>query len=471
MALEPPSALSQNQPAGPTHSTGFLEGPQIIASPAQLLKAYVVSDVHLNDHPYDRHVESENPRRKHFREFLTRINHETYSHEAQRTLLVMNGDVLDMTGSWFEPVQPWDSNVSAVEACTLEVLGRILDNNDSVCNELTRHLAHEHGELVFVMGNHDGLLRRFAKARELLTNRLAPDPEMAQRIRFVDSLDYPELGLYAEHGHQFDRFNRSDEKNQHPLGDYVNILIVNRFVELVMSKLGENGFSVHLINELRQRLHDIEYLRPFSLIPLWVENIAKEYRNHPENEGKAERIEDIILWVMAEILDMDATRHLVEQLKLPRKFLTTMVNWYIHLPGTLPIVSFLVAQAMRRTHSNRYQYRMAQRLHEEKGYQLITFGHTHIPQVLPLSENGYFFNTGSWKPVVNLFKEPHLPVADTNLEYLTPNVRFNKIERSGILVIEKNLAEPDQSPRFSLHTNESSHSEALEPRNASVFGL
>lgn len=437
----------------------------------QLLKAYVVSDVHLNDHPYDTTHEQENPRRKNFREFLTRVNQDYASSDDQGVLLVLNGDVFDMTGSWFGPVQPWDADVKRVEALTLEIMQRILDNNTAVLNELTRMVSFENARLVIVMGNHDGLLRRFPRARKLLRERLAPDPAYASRIRFVTALDYPELGLYAEHGHQFDFFNRSASKNIHPFGDFVNIMVVNRFVDMVLTKLQENGYSTELTASVRQRLHDIEYLRPFSLIPLWVENIAKEYRRHPENDGKRETIDSIIYWVMAEVLDTDATKNLVEQLHLPRKFLTSMVNWAIHIPGTLPIVSFLISQAMRRTHSNRYQYKMAQKLHQEKGYRLITFGHTHMPTVLPLSQNGYYFNTGSWKPVVNLFKEPQFNVPETNLEYLIPNVRFNKIERSGILVIEKNLKEPNQPPQFSLHTNESNHSGEFQEKQASVFGL
>lgn len=439
----------------------------IVPASHALLKAYVVSDVHLNDHPYDRKTESENPRRKHFRHFLSRINQDLARRDGDRALLVLNGDILDMTGSWFEGILPWDHDARRVEALTMALLHRILDNNEAVLNELSRLVTSQAAEIVFVMGNHDGLLRRFPQARDIIRNRITENPDLQGTIRFVNFLDYPELSLYAEHGHQFDPFNRIQDPDVHPLGDYVNILIVNRFVEMVMSKLRENGYSAEVIGNLRVRLHDIEYLRPISLIPLWIETIAKDYRKHPENEGKRETIDAIILLVMAEILDTDATKRLVERLNLPKKFLTNMVNGFIHIPGTLPIVSFLISQAMRRTHSNRYQYKMAQRLHQAKGYRLITFGHTHIPNVMPVSQDGYYFNTGSWKPVVNLFKEQDFP-PEANLEYLTPHVRFNKIERSGILVIQKSLENPDLPPQFSLQTNESSHPDG---KDASAFEL
>jgi UDP-2,3-diacylglucosamine pyrophosphatase LpxH len=446
--------------------TSALEKMSALRRQQNVLTSYVVSDVHLNDHPFDRSQEAENPRRKHFRHFLGRINDDLEKREGDRVLIVLNGDNLDMTGSWFEEIPPWDPDVSRVESLTLAVLRRIIENNEPTFQELGRLVASGAGELVFVVGNHDGLIKRFPRTRKIIREAITPDPMLQKFIRFVSALDYPELGLYTEHGHQFDRFNCSHDVNVHPLGDYVNIMIVNRFVDLVMSKMRDNGYSTELISNVRLRLHDIEYLRPVSLIPLWIENIAKEYRRHPENDGKKETVDAIILWVMAEVLDTQATRSLVERLNLPRKFLTSIVNWFIHIPGTMPVVSFAISQAVRQSHSNRYQYRMAQRLHQEKGYQLIAFGHTHIPTVMPVSQDGYYFNTGSWKPVVNLFQEQAFPEA--NLEYLTPNVHFNKIERSGILVIQKSLEDLSLPPEFALHTNQSSQADG---KVDSIFGF
>jgi UDP-2,3-diacylglucosamine pyrophosphatase LpxH len=421
--------------------------------PSQQLKVYVVSDVHLNDHVTNPDFDLANPRREGFRRFLERLNQETAEHaESLKTVLVLNGDILDMTGSWFEDLAPWEGPPEVIERHALCVLERIIGMNRHVFKELSLLAQSRQVELVYVIGNHDGMLRLFHRLRERLHEEVGP-------IVFRDDYHQPDLDLYAAHGHQFDFFNQSNELIEHPLGDYINIVIVNRFVDMVVLKMQEEGYTPSLIASVNARLHDIEYLRPFSLIPLWVETMAKSYKRHPENEGKNKSIDGIIYWVLAEVLDTDATRQLVEQLQLPRKFLTNLVNWFIRLPGTLPVTSFLISQAMRRTHSNRFQFRMAQKIFREKGYRYITFGHTHIPQVLPLGENGYFFNTGSWKPVVNLFKEASFAVQDTNLEYLTPGVSFNKIERSSILVMEQSLDHPDQMARpvqFALETHEGS---------------
>jgi UDP-2,3-diacylglucosamine pyrophosphatase LpxH len=420
------------------------------------LKLYVVSDVHLNDHVTNPDFDLANPRREGFLRFLQRLHQELAEYSGTlKTILVLNGDILDMTGSWFEDLAPWEGSHEVMEPLALVVLDRIIQMNQAIFEALAQFAESPQTELVYVIGNHDGMLKRFPKLQARLQTEIGD-------ITFYDYYHQPDLDLYASHGHQFDFFNQSNELIEHPLGDYINIVIVNRFVDMVVLKMQEEGYSASLIASVKARLHDIEYLRPFSLIPLWVETMAKSYRSHPENEGKTRSIDAIIYWVLAEVLDTDATRELVEQLRLPRKFLTNLVNWFVRLPGNLPITSFLISQAMRRTHSNRFQFRMAQKIFREKGYRYITFGHTHIPQVSPLGENGYFFNTGSWKPVVNLFKEASFAVQDTNLEYLNPGVSFNKIERSGILVMEQSQTHQNQGAhsarpvQFALETHEGS---------------
>jgi hypothetical protein len=69
--------------------------------------------------------------------------------------------------------------------------------------------------------------------------------------------------------------------------------------------------------------------------------------------------------------------------------------------------------------------------------------------VQPLSENAYYFNTGSWKPVINLFKYSKEDLVE--LEYLNPEVQFNKVERSGILRLEKVNPKSKTPAEFSLH--------------------
>ena len=433
------------------------------------LKLVVVSDVHLNDHDYDTDEFTENPRRKIFREFLTRLNHEAKSNHQETTLL-LNGDVFDITGSWFSSVLPWEHTDEVVEPVLCQTIERIINNNQSIIHELHAFLRHKHNHLHFVIGNHDGMLAHSAAAQQQIKQRICLDDSgilvesLAEKIHFSHSFELLELGFYAEHGHRFDPFNSIPSAFQatqrHAFGDYINILLINRFVEMVSQKLDQAGYSSELIESVRQELRDIEYLRPLSLVPLWVQTIANHYQSHPETMQKLftgrwhETADSIIRSVLAEILDANTTRPLLEQLHFPRQFMTTLLNWFVHLPAALPIVTFAITSLVKRTHSNKYQLNTARKLVAEKGYRFIAFGHTHHPAVIPMNESAYYFNTGSWKPVMNLYKPDGSK--QNELDYLTPNVQFNKIGNSGILVLEKDRQEPNSVTRFYLQTVQSS---------------
>ena len=419
------------------------------------LKAFVVSDVHLNNHPYDRERDLENPRRSNFRQFLTRLNREITP--LDKGLLILNGDIMDITGSWFEPVMPWDPNTADVEKTLLALLLQIMENNLSTFQELREFLDRPHAEIIYVFGNHDGLLQHFPSCQELVRNFLCEgNAELGQRIRFEPFYFSEALDLYIEHGHMLDPFNKTSSHDP-PLGDVINILIVNRFVELAVARLRDNGYSEEFIRRMHNQLHDIEYLRPLALVPVWIETVARQHDSHPENVGKRKSIREILISVVSKTLqDPQMTRYMVQQLHLPKPILYFVIKLTLRIPATLPLLSFITSKLVRRTHSNKYQYKAAQRIYREKGYRLIAFGHTHIPGVQPLSESAYYFNTGSWKPVINLFKYSKEDLVE--LEYLNPDVQFNKVERSGILRLEKTDVDSHQPAEFSLQTIQSGQS-------------
>lgn len=415
----------------------------------ETLKAYIVSDVHLNNHPFDATHQTENPRRRNFRLFLNRINEEIQPH--QRIQLILNGDILDITGSWFEPVMPWDVDRPLVLNTLNRLLLDIMENNLSTFQELRKLLRHPQAEVIYVFGNHDGLLQQFPESQAVVKAFLCPETEGQARIHFVPFYASEELDLYLEHGHLQDPFNRQCDQKEPPLGDVINVLIVNRFVELAVNRFREQGYSDTFIHRIHSRLHDIEYLRPLALLPVWIQTIGYEYENHPESRGKSMGVPDILLAVISEILnDHHMVAYMTRRLQWPRPILPLLIKATLGIPWILPMISFVTSKLMHRTHSNKYQYRAAQKIHREKGYRLIAFGHTHIPGVQPLSQNAYYFNTGSWKPVINLFKISKDPV---ELEYLNPEVQFNKVERSGILLIEK--SDSTAPAEFSLQTIQS----------------
>jgi UDP-2,3-diacylglucosamine pyrophosphatase LpxH len=418
------------------------------------LKAFVVSDVHLNNHPYDQNRDLENPRRRNFRLFLTRLNTEIQQND--KVILILNGDILDITGSWFEPVMPWDPDHGKVEATLDRLLLEIMENNLSTFQEMRKFLQCPNTEIVYVFGNHDGLLQRFPNSHSVIRSFLSVRPEVQKRIRFAPYFMSEELDFYAEHGHLLDPFNYADS-SQPPLGDVINILIVNRFVDLAVTRLRANGYSEEFISRMHAQLHDIEYLRPLALVPVWIQTIGHQFERHPENAGKPQSIKEILISVVSETLqEPRMIQFMIERLHLPKAFLYLLIKITLRIPAILPLISFVTSKVVRRTHSNKYQYKAAQKIYRDKGCRLIAFGHTHIPGVQPLSENAYYFNTGSWKPVINLFKYSKEDLVE--LEYLNPEVQFNKVERSGILRLEKVNPASKAPAEFSLQTIQSGRS-------------
>lgn len=414
------------------------------------LKAYVISDVHLNNHPYNREKEPENPRRRNFRMFLAQINDAI--RPSDKIQLILNGDILDITGSWFEELMPWNPEPEKIEKILCDLVAQIIENNQAVFDEMRRLLQHPLSEVIYVFGNHDSLLQRYPKSHAVIREALSDDAKAQERCRFVGHYESKELELYVSHGHLLDPFNYPFIFDP-PMGDVINLLIINRFLDWAVDRLKENGYSEEFTGKVHARLHDLEYLRPLSLIPVWVDSIANEFTHDPENRGKSKSVKTILIETISEILhEPQMTRLAVERLHMPRAFLSLLVKAILKIPSILPVISFMTSKVVNRAHSNKRQYQAAQKLHREKGYRLIAFGHTHIPTVQPLSRNAYYFNTGSWKPVINLFKQPLDPV---ELEYLNPGVQFNKVERCGILRIEKKDFTGRIPAEFALQTIQS----------------
>lgn len=416
---------------------------------AKYLKVHIVSDVHLNDKGYDHGLYQENPEKKHFREFLTSLN-QGYEEDDQ-TILILNGDIFDVTSCWHGDVLPWDLDAGKVDLILKNIITRIIENNAFVIRELKHFLKHPLSQIIYVIGNHDSLIGKYAAAQDLIREALLADLNLKNdRIRFVDSFDEPSLGLYVEHGHRFDPLNISD--NQQPcFGDVISILVVNHSVELILARLKETGYSSELITRIQSNLHDIEYLRPLSLLPFWIESIANIYREHPECEGKSESIQGIFRKVILNFHKSPwAIKYLSKQLHLPKDFLVFFIDLMMRCPPILPTLSFLLSKFLRRTHSNNFQNEMAQKLHDEKQYRIIVFGHTHIPIVTTLGVTGHYCNTGAWTPVINLLK--YSENKSSYMEYVIAESNFSRIEHSGSLQIKLKLGSVDTKPTFSLKT-------------------
>lgn len=434
----------------------------------QELMAYIVSDVHLNNHIYDPKKNAENPFRKHFRQFLTKLN-DRHNDNGQKLQLILNGDILDIICSWFESVKPWDKNEKQVESALIKVIDQVVDNNADIFDELKRMLDFKNTEIDYVIGNHDNMFAFFPKAQEHLKQRITSDKAKQDRIHFTSVLKSTDLDLYATHGHQFDSLSQYDDINRHPFGEYVNILLINSLVGRTTQKLAANGYSPQLVHTVHQQLQDIEYLRPIPLIPLWIQSVAEQYECHPENKGKKEPIDQIIRSTLQEVFNPKEIQELLDQAKGPAFLFKTMLKLSVRYPK---LFSHFATVGLKLNHNNPHkkQLKGAYEIHRREGYHHIVMGHTHEAEIIPLSAKAYYFNTGSWRPLIQLFKPHHdmkhpaltdlkpSTLKEAGLKELKelkkPTVCFNKIEHSGVLLFRKDLTKPESKTNFSLKTVE-----------------
>lgn len=418
---------------------------------SKYLKIHIVSDVHLNDKIYDKKLHRENPEKKYFREYLSSLNKNQKIND--QAILILNGDIFDITSCWHDFTLPWDYDKEKVVLILKEILTKIIENNTAVINELKLFLANPLNKIVYVIGNHDSALGQHTTAQAIISDVLLADSSSSNdQLSFVDSYEYPELGLYVEHGHRLDPLNAS--KGGEPcFGEVINIMVINHSVELILNRLKDNGYSQGLIENIESRLYDIEYLRPTSLLPYWIDTIANLYQDHPECQGKTKSIKEIIRQV---ILDFHknpwALKYLSQQLKISKHLIRYGIELMLQSPSVLPALSFIISKILRRTHSNSYQSEVAKKLYDSKKYRMIVFGHTHIPVLMNLGANGHYCNTGSWIPVINLHK--YSENKTSHMEYLVAENNFNRTEQSGALSIKYDLINPANKPTFALKTIE-----------------
>ena len=423
---------------------------------AKTHKLFIISDVHLNNGLEGKNLELNKKDRKLFEDFLTQINSEL--NPDQKITLILNGDIFDITGSWHSSEPPWKNknyNQARIDQLMLETIRSIFLNNSNIVLQLINFLSNPHADLVYVIGNHDRLVGEFKCVQDFIRQELSKSAEydLEHRIKFVDYYEDQGLGLYVEHGHRFDPFNIS-ETNQPALGDVINIMIVNQSVTLIAQKLEENNFDKALIDQIISSLSDIEYLRPLSLIPFWIESIANIYCNKHECLIQKQSIKEIFRHVVLQIQNNPwVTHYLAVQLKLPKLVVKLAMQLMLRVSFLLPTLSYIISKLLYRTHSNNFQSKMAHKIYEEKGSKMVVLGHTHIPTLKALAHDSYYCNTGSWTPVINLFKYSEPEYSYT--EYLVAQSEFKRIEHRGYLKLEKDLEDKNSKLKFSLETMQS----------------
>ena len=217
--------------------------------------------------------------------------------------------------------------------------------------ETLRYFTGRRGNsLRYVIGNHDfgvyldpGLL---AIIREKFGLPLTPERNYRDES----------LGIWAEHGHQYDIINNTFNEDGTPieycLGDKIVVEIVDKFVDEVRKKQGELGIDPAIIN-------DLDNVRPQSAIVNWLDYID-------------------------------------EQGKLKQLYYETITGFIVNNAGQ---VATLVWDFIRGEYEPDL-LKAARELAKKVAARYIIFGHTHDPLDKALPKGARYLNTGTWRKFI-----------------------------------------------------------------------
>jgi len=422
----------------------------------------VVSDLHLCDIEDDPDPDWKRYKRSEWvfdADFDAMVRHfEAQGGPDDRLTLILNGDIFDFdlvtaipdTPPW--PVGPVERQSGLVPNAPKSVwkLERILSFHHTFLTTLARLLAAGH-QVVFILGNHDRELW-FDDVRATLTRALvaaapADAPPLDPARVLVEPWFYYVPGeVYVEHGHQYDYYS-SFRYNLEPVyeqgGDTLLVLstgnLSNRYM---LSNIGTfnphaTDYILSLFGYLRHWfVHYVKKGRSLGLVwlvgsirtLLALLNIRGRLQQHPPRDYGRHLVDAATRsgLDLATVKALHDLRHepittrifkIIREFWLDRLALATLMTLAtvvlafapVHL-GVKIVVPFLSFPLLWFVYqwlagndnalnleykSHAYAYAIASLVDA----RLVVFGHTHIPNMIPVSRGVTFANTGTWAPI------------------------------------------------------------------------
>lgn len=385
----------------------------------------VVSDFHLMDGTAGAHHVEPGV----FRSTMHDLAAHAREAQAEDITIVFLGDVFDLvrTERWFDhplEARPWGSNPS--EEALFEIFEGVVKNNAETFTMLSGPLEREFGfpvepKRVYIPGNHDTLVNEHAYLRRRVREVLGMEPGDGLFPRYVLDLEH---GVFARHGHEFDRLNfegseaydagellvPEEDYRRMPIGDPMACEYAAKLAPLTAHYLPEDHPNRARIAE---RLRDVVDVRPLTGMVRWVmwqvsqmDENTRDCVNRAMNEA-AQSVHDLPFtkewYAKHDRLGWDEADDFQAFLKLLRTF--KPLNYNRILKAADRFANF-------KSSTDRYATVAAEdfrRLAEQPGGEdiyYVMYGHTHAPRQVPIGVIGeppneryrVYFNTGTWRP-------------------------------------------------------------------------
>ncbi|HZS23838.1 MAG TPA: hypothetical protein VFA30_02515 [Gaiellaceae bacterium] len=385
----------------------------------------VVSDFHLMDGSAGAHHVEPGV----FRSTMTDLAAHAREAQPEDITLLFLGDVYDLvrTERWFDyPLEerPWGSNPS--KEALFEIFEGVVKHNAETFELLSGSLVQEFGfpvepTRIYIPGNHDNLVNEHEHLRRRVRETLGMEPSGAPFPRYLFDREH---GVFARHGHEFDRLNfEGSEAYQSgelliPEEDYVPMSIGDPMACEYAAKIAP--LSAHYLPEdhphrarIAERLRDVVDVRPLTGMVRWVmwqvsemDDNARDCVNRAMNEA-AQSVHDLPFtkewYAKHDKLGFDHADQFQAFLRLLRSFKPLNYN---------RILSAADKFALFKAQVDNYSAAAAEdfrRLAREPGGEdiyYLMYGHTHTARQVPIGVVGdppheryrVYFNTGTWRP-------------------------------------------------------------------------
>jgi len=378
-----------------------------------------ISDLHFVDETAGKH---NIPTSAFDKIFLSHIKALADKVNAKELKIVFLGDIFDLlrTEEWFnENIEdrPWGKDTDKMHNRAKIILNKIEEKNKDTFNifkpaALENRFENIKTETIYIPGNHDRLCFIIDDLKEKVIDILGLEDSNPENFKhYFSSVKY---GVYAVHGHSFDKFNYEGGPNRNekdyklvPIGDPITTELIAKLPYKLVKNVEEAKCILNEkeIEKLKQNFQDIENIRPLSATLKWliyqvdanknliniiektIDEVVKEFRKLEfvkkwykcHDKGRfdiADKIQ-IILKFLEEFKVFNFKRLLKDADKTIKK-----IGKESAVKGAEELLSTL-----------------------DKRIHYIVMGHTHTPlmEALVLRDKGgipceyVYFNTGTWR--------------------------------------------------------------------------
>jgi UDP-2,3-diacylglucosamine pyrophosphatase LpxH len=372
-------------------------------------------------------------------------------------VLLLNGDVFDFDVVSAVPDHPpWPVSRSerkrgleATAAKSVWKLQRVLADHPGFLDTLARFVGQGH-RVVYILGNHDRELH-FPEVQETLCDALARAAAAQgtvfsrERLRFEPWFYYVPAEIYAEHGHQYDYYtsfryplwpvvkSRGQTVLALPMGNLSNRYLVTR---MGYFNPYASDFILNLFSYVMHWLRYYAFSRRSLFFPWFFGSLAVILRllrmkrrlrqTPPQHLERLARLAEEYGLELAEVKALGRLQEppitqkwfrIFRELWIDRIVMAlvmtggTIALALVPIPlwiklmvplSSFPLIYFIYEWAVRDESIFRIEKELPDRARAVSRVlpaAVVTFGHTHVPRMVPLSRETTFVDTGTWAPI------------------------------------------------------------------------